>query len=480
MIDPKKEIEQWGPIDGKLLYASFWYLPFATGVRKDWGTPWPECIGTLDHNKITYLLQKDQIQKDGEHAILTWIWPSDKRKYLWLEYLRRIKVLKKIARDIDNFPKDIDPKSLGRMARHCYDTFQSFWNLVLVCEVANFGAPDFLKKKLLPYISKDQMPSSLQILLAPGKKSFHNQSDYELYKAVLSAKSRDDLKEKMKFHAKKWYWIDSSYLEISYITSEEFYARIRKLTKNQAQKKLSGIENHFKEITKKKKELAIQYGIPHDIMALSHALAFSIWWQDHRKGVIWWLYSKIDIISKIACDRYEIFFDDLMYYNSEEWLDLLEKKKKISNLTIQKRKKFSVHHLHATGYAYYYGDNARNILKPFIKQEIRISQDEIRGTSVSRGYAKGFVRILHSPKELYKMKKGEILVTAMTSPDFIHAMKLASAIVTDVGGLMSHAAVVSRELKKPCIVNTKVGTKVLKDGDLVEVDAESGIVKKIK
>ena len=78
------------------------------------------------------------------------------------------------------------------------------------------------------------------------------------------------------------------------------------------------------------------------------------------------------------------------------------------------------------------------------------------------------------------ISNGEILVCAMTSPDFLPLMKQSSAIVTDLGGILSHAAIVSRELKKPCVVGTKDATKLLKDGDLVEVDAEKGVVRKIK
>jgi pyruvate,water dikinase len=62
----------------------------------------------------------------------------------------------------------------------------------------------------------------------------------------------------------------------------------------------------------------------------------------------------------------------------------------------------------------------------------------------------------------------------MTSPDFIPILKKVSAIITDEGGITCHAAIVSRELKIPCIVGTKIATKVLKDGDVVEVDAQKG------
>ena len=79
--------------------------------------------------------------------------------------------------------------------------------------------------------------------------------------------------------------------------------------------------------------------------------------------------------------------------------------------------------------------------------------------------------------ELNKVKKGDILVTYMTSPNFLLAMKLSAGFVTNEGGLTCHAAIVARELKKPCVIGTKIATEVIKDGDLIEVDANKGVVK---
>ena len=67
----------------------------------------------------------------------------------------------------------------------------------------------------------------------------------------------------------------------------------------------------------------------------------------------------------------------------------------------------------------------------------------------------------------------------MTSVDFVPLMTRASAFITDEGGITSHAAIVSRELDKPCLIGTQNATKIFKDGDLVEVDAERGVVRKI-
>lgn len=105
----------------------------------------------------------------------------------------------------------------------------------------------------------------------------------------------------------------------------------------------------------------------------------------------------------------------------------------------------------------------------------------LKGQTAYKGKAKGQVRIVWKPADpSIIFEKGDILVTGMTRPEFLPLMKKAGAFVTDAGGILSHAAIVAREIGKPCIIGTKIATKVLKDGDLVEVDANKGIVKIIK
>lgn len=102
----------------------------------------------------------------------------------------------------------------------------------------------------------------------------------------------------------------------------------------------------------------------------------------------------------------------------------------------------------------------------------------LKGHGASPGIVVGQVCIVDSPKELKKIKKGNILVTSMTSPDYVPAMKLAAAIITDKGGVTSHAAIVSRELGLPCVVGTEKATKVLKDGEVITVNGKEGLVLK--
>ncbi len=102
----------------------------------------------------------------------------------------------------------------------------------------------------------------------------------------------------------------------------------------------------------------------------------------------------------------------------------------------------------------------------------------LTGAGASPGIGQGKVNIIKDVSEIDKIKKGQVLVSPMTSPDFVPAMKRAAAIITDLGGLTSHAAIVSRELGVPCIVGTKKASQVLEPGMRVTVNGESGKISK--
>lgn len=103
----------------------------------------------------------------------------------------------------------------------------------------------------------------------------------------------------------------------------------------------------------------------------------------------------------------------------------------------------------------------------------------VKGFPANKGLVRGKAKVILSPKDFSKLEKGDILITTMTSVDFIPLMQKAAAFVTNEGGIASHASIVSREMGKPCIIGTKIATKVFKDGDLVEVDADKGVVRKV-
>ena len=107
------------------------------------------------------------------------------------------------------------------------------------------------------------------------------------------------------------------------------------------------------------------------------------------------------------------------------------------------------------------------------------SGKEIKGKVACPGKAKGRVKIINTERDMYKFQEGDIIVSINTTPSMIAILKKCAAIVTNDGGITCHASIISRELNKPCIIGTKIATKVLKDGDLIEVDANKGVIKRL-
>ena len=128
--------------------------------------------------------------------------------------------------------------------------------------------------------------------------------------------------------------------------------------------------------------------------------------------------------------------------------------------------------------AYISGQQAEKKLRNILPQEQKVAQvNMLRGQTAFPGKVSGVVKIISTKDEMNKFLNNNILVSPYTDPTLMPVIKKAKAIITDVGGMTCHAAIVSRELKKPCIIGTKFATQVLKDNDKVEVDANRGVVK---
>lgn len=118
----------------------------------------------------------------------------------------------------------------------------------------------------------------------------------------------------------------------------------------------------------------------------------------------------------------------------------------------------------------YTGDNVGKLFP-----EAKVMR-ELRGKTAYPGKASGKACVVRDPHAVPSLPEGSVLVTGMTRPDYMHLFRQAVAVITDAGGILSHAAITARELKKPCIIGVEIATQVLKDGDMVEVDANEGVV----
>ncbi len=256
------------------------------------------------------------------------------------------------------------------------------------------------------------------------------------------------------------------------------------LRKQKNPKKL--IRAKLQEITERKKRRDAKLKklqLPQNIQQLLKILRQLSYLQDLKKTTQTRSHPHLEMVVKPEiAQRLQLQKDDIELLSPREISQVFTHgiTKKIRG-EVEKRKGKAILMMHGVdNYTWLYGKKAAAYMSQHGLDVKVVEKQELHGSVACRGITKGTVRVCRRSTEILKVRKGDILVTTMTTPDFVPAMRKAGAIVTDEGGITSHAAIVSRELKKPCIIGTKIATKVLKDGDMVEVDAEKGIVRRIE
>lgn len=190
-------------------------------------------------------------------------------------------------------------------------------------------------------------------------------------------------------------------------------------------------------------------------------------------------YYVLPLVKKAAA-QLNISYDDLLYLSAPELLLSLGGEFDYSACIEKRKKGFLVFFGHKKDIVLDSNDAIKYIKQRPILNQGQVNAKKITGKTGFKGKIAGMVKIIKSDKDNSKVKKGDIIVAIMTTPNFIPAMEKAAAFITDEGGITCHAAIIAREMKKPCIIGTKIATKILKDGDIVEVDAGKGEIRIIK
>jgi len=282
-------------------------------------------------------------------------------------------------------------------------------------------------------------------------------------------------------HAKKFEWLTYSYIGPKMNEKDVINLIKNSLSSEKSiDEQIQNIKEHYKNLKNEKVKIISEVGLSEELIYLSGVSSFFMHIKDLRKGIYQKSYVAMDPVIEEIARRMSLTLEETKYLIEEEIKSGLIEGKDFSNIA-KARTDYCVAVTENGETQVYQGEEAEEIIrKETVKEEIDTNIKEFKGSIAYAGKAKGIVKIILVPEDVPKLKPGEILVSSATNPDLIVAMKKASAFVTDTGGITSHASIVSRELKKPCVVGTKIATKVLKDGDLVEVDANSGIVKILK
>ncbi len=342
-------------------------------------------------------------------------------------------------------------------------------------------------------------PNELAIITAPAELSLEAQEELSRLNIVEYIKKRHknlfiendiniiksnlynypELKEKINNHVEKYCWIPLNYekdlwdidffiqLFQSYLKdSYDYTLRINELT------------CHSKKILEEREKILATAETETKILAA--VLEARTFVRLYRANIFSKaFYAAFPVLKEIGRRTY-IPLTLLKYFTPPEIVDALCNQKELSAKQATARKQAFVMLIRNDKFSQYEGGKAEAVIKREYPEEKIESTTMLRGKCAYPGKVIGNVKLIFDAREMNKINQGDILVCNATNPDLIIAMSKAAAIITEEGGITSHAAIVSREMKKPCIIGTKIATKVLKDGDRVEVDAEKGTVKKIK
>ena len=382
---------------------------------------------------------------------------------------------KQIKQQEIEIPLDISVTDLVKLFEEKQEFFlkmighMSFQGSVEMGDVLSELIKTILSYKLAEVNKLSLFQEYLDSLSAPLYQSIIvEEKEFVLQKSIGFCKL--DEKEKsnrVKDYLNKYTWLSFHWFVGNTPTEEEVRKRFEKLSTN-AEIEIKEIKERISEDEKK-------------IDQIIHKLNFN----EKEKKVVnqyrMWLYLRTSVKDNInlagykllpilyeIAKRIEIEKENILCLTLDEILNIENLSKKEIEQKINERK---------NGFSGGISENKFKI-KEFIKPEENIDvTQKVKGQVAYKGIVRGKVKIVCSPKEQHKLEKGEILVTHMTTPDFLPCMERAAAFITDEGGITCHAAIVAREMKKPCIMGTRYGTSLLRDGDYVEVDAEQGIVK---
>lgn len=293
----------------------------------------------------------------------------------------------------------------------------------------------------------------------------------------IAQKKKKQRTEAFERHAQRYYWLENNYHRSLVLGPRYFEERLTELTHSiNAKEKLEAMKAEYKKNAANKRKLLASLHASTNLKTLVELLDMLARIQDYRKQAVLRSNHFLFAAAKRVAQMHKIPRLLALFLTGPEVVEALQGT--IDKQRLHQRSKGSVFIATRRGVSVYDGKKFHALHGPpfFLP---RSKQSLIVGTPACPGHVSGRVKVVLRQSDFGKMKKGMILVTNNTTPEYVPIMKKARAIIADQGGLTSHTAIVSRELGIPSIIGTKLGTQLLKDGDLVEVDATQGIIKKI-
>lgn len=352
--------------------------------------------------------------------------------------------------------------------------YETAWQESIFLDGFDIHSEKIANEVIFKYDSKISN-NDLQILTSPKERTWVQKSEIELLNLL---KQKNNIKERLGTHTQKWYWIQNDYAHVEKLGVKHFTKKLEAYKKNKSLLNKKGKELEQFELNKKHyASIVKRVKIKQQDLNILNGLATLAVWRDLRKSfnqmasyTAKLFAQEIALRTKIPLtDLEELFYQELIpaLKNPNRAKTVIRERKNGIVITDYPNRKVKITNL------------TPNLAKIRVLLDGLISKQGLKGSPAFTGVVKGKAKIILSQKDFYKMKKGDILVAPNTRPEYVPIMKLAGAIISEEGGITCHSAIVSRELKIPCIVGVQGATNSLKDNDLIEVDANTGKIIKL-
>lgn len=376
--------------------------------------------------------------------------------------------------------------------------YRRLWHEAIFLDAFDYYG-EILLQEVLSKEDKRIAKQDLNVLLTPLASSFlqqerlallgiaeHLLKKYKIASFILAnknyrqvAKMYPWLDKNLLEHSSQYHWLHNDYISMKHLGPRYFYKELLMLLGDKEKLKQ---ERKFKKelncLKKEQEELLKKYNFSQELLGTFDFFSLLSVFRDRRKG-----YQQMagDLLKKFVQEfskRADVErpedIEDLFHW---EIKDIHHIKRSIQ--TIQDRSKRCFYVVTAPDKFYSVKGAMAEKLHNYLQGLVR-KQNSLQCRIAYPGKVKGLVKIVKGKKDFQKMEQGDILVAPNTRPEYVPIMKMAGAIITDEGGIACHAAIISRELQKPCLVGLQLATQVLHDGDLVEVDADHATVRIIK
>ncbi len=402
--------------------------------------------------------------------------------------LRYINKLYKMCRSSGNKLISFSQKNLSKfeksektneqLANFLFEYFERAFDYCTSYNIAFFEKPELeIAESLSKKYAKDEAEQKeiFDLITSPAQlTSYELEQDAFLEMRIDLGDDMKNLQQRAEAHAKEYGWLSIRFYVGRAWTTEQVVDRLRAITVETATALLRDRKAHRAQTHENMKKFSEKLDRQDSRLAQQIREVVSL--RTQRADFIWnssyFVQPILDAIAKVL----KISYDDLLNFTTPEIVLALRGEYDV-HAHISARKEAIVMY-HADDRAVLEGEEA----KKYIRAHAPLNRDAentqvLKGQIAFKGKVQGTARVVIRNDDLKKVERGDIMVAIMTTPNFISGMEKAAGFITDEGGITCHAAIVAREMKKPCVVGTKVASKVIHDGDQVEIDALNGIVK---